>query len=111
MDGSQSLLAFEGALRVHGLFDFLLNDSHRAHGDDCDVPLLLAPAQFAHAALRSLQPKVRVWCVVVWVVLCVSGVGGWRMAACRAVEVCMLLIVTPTSAATLLARPVCRCWA
>ena len=58
LDGSQSLLVFEGSLRVHGLFDFLLNESFRSHGDECDVPTLLAPVQFAHASLRAFQPKV-----------------------------------------------------
>ena len=58
LDGSQSMLAFEGALRVHGLFDFLLNESFRSHGDECDVPTLLAPAQFAHAAMRAHPAKV-----------------------------------------------------
>jgi hypothetical protein len=58
LDGSQSLLVFEGAERVHGLFDFLLNDAPAAHGDACDVPLLLAPVQFAGASLRALRPKV-----------------------------------------------------
>jgi hypothetical protein len=57
MDGSQSLLVFEGGLRVHGLFDFLLNESFRSHGDECDVPLLLAPAQFAHASLQAAAPR------------------------------------------------------
>jgi hypothetical protein len=52
------MLAFEGALRVHGLFDFLLNESFRSHGDECDVPTLLAPAQFAHAAMRAHPAKV-----------------------------------------------------
>lgn len=60
LDGSQSLLVFEGALRVHGFFDFLLNESFRAHGDECDVPTLLAPAQFAHASLAAVQHKVGV---------------------------------------------------
>lgn len=60
-DSTQSMLAFEGALRVHGLFDFLLNESWRLHGDECDVPLLLAPTQFLHGSLRAHQPKV--WCV------------------------------------------------
>ncbi|KAL4447618.1 hypothetical protein ABPG75_004837 [Micractinium tetrahymenae] len=58
LDGSQSLLVFEGALRVHGLFDLLVNESFRSHGDECDVPTLLAPAQFAHASLTAVQPKV-----------------------------------------------------
>ena len=58
LDGSQSLLVFEGAVRVHGLFDFLLNESFRSHGDECDVPLLLAPVQFAQASLQAVQPKV-----------------------------------------------------
>lgn len=58
LDGSQSLLVFEGGLRVHGLFDFLFNESFRTNGDACDVPMLLAPVQFSHASLRVLQPKV-----------------------------------------------------
>lgn len=63
LDGSQSLLVFEGAVRVHGLFDFLLNESFRSHGDECDVPSLLAPVQFAHASMHALQPKVRSSCM------------------------------------------------
>lgn len=59
LDGSQSLLVFEGGLRVHGLFDFLLNESFRTHGDECDVPTMLAPVQFTHASLRVFQPRVR----------------------------------------------------
>lgn len=68
LDGSQSLLVFEGGLRVHGLFDFLLNESFRTHGDECDVPTLLAPVQFAHASLRAFQPRVRcaACCCVAW---------------------------------------------
>lgn len=58
LDGSQSLLVFEGGLRVHGLFDFLLNESFRSHGDECDVPTLLAPVHFQHACLKAAQPKV-----------------------------------------------------
>jgi hypothetical protein len=58
MDGSQSLLVFEGAVRVHGLFDFLLNDSFTSHGEDCDVPVLQSPSQFAHAALSASQPRL-----------------------------------------------------
>lgn len=57
-NGSQSLLVFEGAQRVHGLFDFLLNESFRTHGDECDVPTLLAPVQFAHASITAFQPRV-----------------------------------------------------
>ena len=58
LDGSQSLLVFEGALRVHGLFDFLLNESFRTHGDECDVPTLLAPPQLAHDSMTAVQHKV-----------------------------------------------------
>ena len=57
-NGSQSLLVFEGAQRVHGLFDFLLNESFRTHGEECDVPPLLAPVQFAHASVTAFQPRV-----------------------------------------------------
>ena len=56
--GTQSVLVFEGSLRVHGLFDFLLNESWRLHGDDCDVPVLLSPTSFLHGSLKALQPKV-----------------------------------------------------
>lgn len=58
LDGSQSLLVFEGGLRVHGLFDFLLNESFRSNGDECDVPSLLAPVQFQGASLKAVQAKV-----------------------------------------------------
>lgn len=58
MEGTQSLAVFEGTLRCHGLFDFLLNESFRCHGDECDVPLLLAPAPFMHAALAAAPLRV-----------------------------------------------------
>ena len=80
LDGSQSLLAFEGGLRVHGLFDFLLNESFRSHGDECDVPTLLAPVQFAHASLRAFQPRVRRrWACCACACL---GIGGDKLACC-----------------------------
>ena len=72
--GTQSMLVFEGALRVHGLFDFLLNESWRLHGDDADVPLLLSPAPFLHGCLRAAVPKVRgPGCVLGGN----AAVGGW----------------------------------
>eukprot|EP00887_Chlorella_sp_A99_P003308 scaffold9.g3308.t1 len=56
-EGTQSMAVLEGTLRVHGLFDFLLNESFRTHGDECDVPTLLAPVPFVHAALVSAEPN------------------------------------------------------
>ena len=57
--GTPSLLVFEGALRVHGLFDLLLNDAARLlGGDELDAPVLLAPTPFLHAALVSHAPRL-----------------------------------------------------
>lgn len=56
--GTQSMLLFEGGVRVHGLFDFLLNESWRLLGDACDVPLLLSPVPFLLGTLRAHDVKV-----------------------------------------------------
>jgi hypothetical protein len=53
--GTSSLLCFEGAQRVHGLFDFLLDEGLRMHGAAADVPLLLAPTAFAYAAVVAAR--------------------------------------------------------
>lgn len=60
----RSLLAFEGAAAVAGLGDWLFNeapvgDGAGAGAAGCDVPTLLAPVPFEHAALRRLTPQVR----------------------------------------------------
>lgn len=49
--GEKSMLYFEGAHRVHGVFEFLLNENS-LHGDTCDVPIILAPVAFVNAALK-----------------------------------------------------------
>ena len=58
-DGTQSLAVFEGAERVHGAFDLLLNECMRGPGDEGEPPALLAPAPFLHGALRVAQAAVR----------------------------------------------------
>ena len=64
-DGSaQSMLVFQGAVAVHGLFDYLIQDTgfQVATGGGtegwADVPLLLAPTQFECAVLHRPQVKV-----------------------------------------------------
>ena len=66
----RSLLAFEGAAAVAGLGDWLFNeapvgDGAGAGAAGCDVPTLLAPVPFEHAALRRLTPQVRPFLVTV----------------------------------------------
>ena len=53
LGGTRGALVFEGALRVHGLFELLLNRGPSLQDDAVDVPLLMAPVQFTHSALRS----------------------------------------------------------
>lgn len=53
----ESLLFFEGASRVHGLFEYLLCE-HSSSTELADVPLLLAPVPFLGATLHQLQPQV-----------------------------------------------------
>lgn len=50
---TRSMLVFNGALRVHALFDFLLNRAFTLLDNVCDVPVLLAPVQFTHAAIKK----------------------------------------------------------
>jgi len=50
---TRSMLLFNGALQVHALFDFLLNRAFTLLDSVCDVPLLLAPVQFTHAAIKK----------------------------------------------------------
>eukprot|EP00891_Asterochloris_glomerata_P009948 jgi/Astpho2/9948/Aster-x1619 len=50
---AKSLLLFDGAAEVQGLFDFLLNEATRICGSDCDVPQLLAPVAFPGACLKQ----------------------------------------------------------
>ena len=59
----RSLLAFEGGAAVAGLGDWLFNESPAGEGagagaEGCDVPTLLAPVPFEHAALHRLAPQV-----------------------------------------------------
>lgn len=61
---AKSLLLFDGAAEVQGLFDFLLNEATRICGSDCDVPQLLAPVAFPGACLK--QHSVRVGTVLLW---------------------------------------------
>ena len=53
--GSRSVLLFEGAVRVHGLFDALINMLHT--NDDCDVPLIISPVTFRNGSLERLRIK------------------------------------------------------
>eukprot|EP00890_Picochlorum_soloecismus_P002753 jgi/Picsp_1/3479/NSC_06317-R1_protein len=53
--GSRSVLLFEGAVRVHGLFDVLMNVLHT--NDDCDVPLIISPVAFRNGSLERLRIK------------------------------------------------------
>lgn len=53
--GSRSVLLFEGAVRVHGLFDALINVLHT--NDDCDVPLIISPVSFRNGSLERLRIK------------------------------------------------------
>jgi hypothetical protein len=50
---TRSMLVFNGALQVHALFDFLLNRGFTLLDSVCDVPVLLAPVQFTHAAIKK----------------------------------------------------------
>jgi len=65
VDGTpRSLLAFEGAVAVAGLGDWLHAEAPAGEGagagaEGCDVPTLLAPVPFEHAALHRLTPQVR----------------------------------------------------
>lgn len=54
-----SLLFFEGATRVHGLFEHLLFEASSS-SEHTDVPLLMAPVPFLGASLQQLQAQVRV---------------------------------------------------
>ncbi|KAK9844097.1 hypothetical protein WJX81_004408 [Elliptochloris bilobata] len=64
VDGTpRSLLAFEGAAAVAGLGDWLFNEAPVGEGagagaEGCDVPTLLAPVPFEHAALHRLTPQL-----------------------------------------------------
>ncbi|KAL3131764.1 hypothetical protein ABBQ38_007483 [Trebouxia sp. C0009 RCD-2024] len=54
----ESLLYFEGPLEVQGLFEYLFNERRKLCGEDCDVPLLMAPVPFPAACLKQLHLKV-----------------------------------------------------
>ncbi|KAK9816957.1 hypothetical protein WJX72_007445 [[Myrmecia] bisecta] len=65
VDGKpQSLLYFQSAEQVHGLFDFLFGEPTAIDRrglpstDECDVPLLLAPVPFHGASLHQYQPQM-----------------------------------------------------
>ena len=57
-NSTRSMLVFEGRLRVHALFDFLLNRGGGSGGGGvdpgtaCDVPVLMAPRPFSHASYK-----------------------------------------------------------
>lgn len=61
----ESLLYFEGPVEVQGLFEYLFNESRRFCGEECDVPLLMAPVAFPGACLKQLHPKVS-FCLDCW---------------------------------------------
>ncbi len=56
---AQSMLSFEGPKAVTGLFEFLLNEGAALAGDECDVPVLIAPTPFYGAGLAGITPKVQ----------------------------------------------------
>ena len=43
----ESLLWFEGPLEVQGLFEYLFNEQRKVCGEECDVPVLLAPRRLS----------------------------------------------------------------
>ena len=45
-------------MEVQGLFEFLFNERRRLCGEECDVPLLMAPVPFPAACLKQLHLKV-----------------------------------------------------
>ena len=55
----ESLLWFEGPLEVQGLFEYLFNEQRKVCGEECDVPVLLAPTAFPGACLKQTRPKVK----------------------------------------------------
>lgn len=57
--GGRSVLLFEGALRVHGMFDILLNKAigGMSH-EDCDVPCVHAPKPFRNATMVKVPCHV-----------------------------------------------------
>ena len=59
IDGKpRSLLLFQGAGDVQGLFDYLLADVVEGSSAHVDVPLLMAPVPFPSAGLHQLQTQV-----------------------------------------------------
>lgn len=59
IDGTaRSLLLFQGAASVQGLFDHLLGDVMGEQAAALDVPTLLAPVPFPGASLQHLLPQV-----------------------------------------------------
>lgn len=76
-EGTRSALLFRGALRVHGLFDFLLNyaaSSLTAPG--CDVPILMAPVQFTNANVKKFHVEASVGMHAGSAVHCLEIKGG-----------------------------------
>lgn len=53
--GNRSVLIFEGARRVHALFDVLLNRSNTMSHDDCDTPSIHAPVSFRNSCRDRLH--------------------------------------------------------
>lgn len=58
--GARSILVFQGALRVHGMFDILLNKAigGMSH-DDCDVPCVHAPRPFRNATMVKIPCQIQ----------------------------------------------------
>ncbi|EIE24517.1 hypothetical protein COCSUDRAFT_61947 [Coccomyxa subellipsoidea C-169] len=52
-----SLVFFEGASRVHGLFEHLLSEAATS-AEHADVPLLISPVPFLGASIQQLQPQL-----------------------------------------------------
>lgn len=66
-----SLVFFDGATRVHGLFEHLLFEAVTS-SEQTDVPLLMSPVPFLGASLQQLHPQVctsSAWATSCWTAL------------------------------------------
>ena len=53
-----SLLSFEGARQVHGIYNWILDSTLSLAADALDVPQLLSPSPFLGASIHKLEPQV-----------------------------------------------------
>ncbi|CAL8467510.1 g7048 [Coccomyxa elongata] len=72
-----SLVFFEGATRVHGLFEHLLFEAVTS-SEQTDVPLLMSPVPFLGASLHQLHPQL-LPSVERQTAPGAAGPGGYRM--------------------------------